>query len=596
MNRLLSVFIAIALLSGCAGEQGKYVRWVERHLTYEDKASYKPEFWEQNVAKALEVRDRMGWDVPEDIFRHFVLPVQVVDRGMDNFRMVYADSLCQRVQGMNMWDAAREINYWCLERAIYGHDSYSKDTPRGTLERGEGACDELTNLYVSALRAAGIPARAGSATWPHAASSHKWAEIWIDGQWHFEGAAEPCEDLDASWMCNGLPKAMMFPVKIFGRYKGPEPVLSKDRHWTVIDNGARYEPRRVTTVTVVDAGGRRVKGATVEFKIFNSGKLVTLYSAKSDRKGQVSLEMGTGAMVVWGCKDGMYGFAKAEREKCTLAINHPVSGGGTSEFTIETPPRVSLPYPKTDEMVARMDTRNHHSDTLRMERHALPPRDSLIKEYRAEARRPFISGGRLVTLGPTKIEIVSDDEITFGDNFGLHQILEDGSTKEIKAPSVSAGSYLAFTEERLIAKSPHIKATVINVPDGATSLSLPLSIPTVPDAELKCLYKMPSTDGVDLGDRPWRIMGLVPDDSSVMSAWIQEIGLDDCRIYKPTDKDNPEYAQSLAAVQDVAAKLGLGDTCLMMTDPEGNVWYAADHWDKDVEWALTATRSALEKR
>ena len=71
-----------------------------------DKIIYSRQFWTDNVEKTLEVRKKMGWKISERDFRYFVLPLRVNNELLDEFRTVWADSLCNRVKGMTMEQAA----------------------------------------------------------------------------------------------------------------------------------------------------------------------------------------------------------------------------------------------------------------------------------------------------------------------------------------------------------------------------------------------------------------------------------------------------------------------------------------------------------
>ena len=56
-----------------------------------DMADYDGEYFLDNVRTSLRAREEMAWgkSVPEDLFRHFVLPIRVNNERMDEFRMVY---------------------------------------------------------------------------------------------------------------------------------------------------------------------------------------------------------------------------------------------------------------------------------------------------------------------------------------------------------------------------------------------------------------------------------------------------------------------------------------------------------------------------
>ena len=50
----------------------------------------------------------MGWNVPEEVFRHFVLPVRVNNESLDSARTVFYRELAPRVKGLSMADAIRK--------------------------------------------------------------------------------------------------------------------------------------------------------------------------------------------------------------------------------------------------------------------------------------------------------------------------------------------------------------------------------------------------------------------------------------------------------------------------------------------------------
>ena len=60
-----------------------------------------------------------GDSIPEDIFRHFVLPVRINNENLDESRMVFFDELKDRVKGLSLYDAVLEVNHWCHEKVIY---------------------------------------------------------------------------------------------------------------------------------------------------------------------------------------------------------------------------------------------------------------------------------------------------------------------------------------------------------------------------------------------------------------------------------------------------------------------------------------------
>lgn len=111
-----------------------------------DMTGYPFRYWVDNVRKTLEVRKNAAWEIPEREFRHFVLPLRVNNEALDNFRTIYADELCARVEGMTLAQAALEINHWCHEMATYAPSDARTLSPTGTIASGLGRCGEESVL------------------------------------------------------------------------------------------------------------------------------------------------------------------------------------------------------------------------------------------------------------------------------------------------------------------------------------------------------------------------------------------------------------------------------------------------------------------
>ena len=331
-----------------------------------DRVMYSEEWWGKNVEKTLEVRRRMGWDVPEREFRHFVLPLRVNNETLDDFRLVYADSLCDRVQGMTMAEAALEVNHWCHERATYRPSDARTSAPVATIRAGYGRCGEESVLAVAALRAAGIPARqVYTPRWAHTDDNHAWVEVYVDGGWHFMGACEPEPVLDLGWFNGAVSRAMLLHTRVFGDYDGPEDVISRTSAYTEINVIRGYVPARRTTVTVVDEQGSPVPDATVEFKIYNYAEYYTVASYSTDSGGKASLDTGLGDIMVWASAGDRFGLAKASSESVTVVLDHRLGEEFSLDFDIVPPAEDPLPSAATAEQVAANAQRLATEDLVR---------------------------------------------------------------------------------------------------------------------------------------------------------------------------------------------------------------------------------------
>ena len=131
------------------------------YMPLSDLADYEPSFYLQQVRYAFKAREEMPWgtDIPEDVFRHFVLVYRVNNENLDTARMVFYRELKDRVKGMTMEEAALEVNHWCHEHVAYRASDSRTSAPLATMRTSLGRCGEESTFTVTALRAVGIPAR-----------------------------------------------------------------------------------------------------------------------------------------------------------------------------------------------------------------------------------------------------------------------------------------------------------------------------------------------------------------------------------------------------------------------------------------------------
>lgn len=350
-------------------EEREAMEFLYASMSSADMGDYTGEYFLDNVRMSLRAREELAWGevVPEDLFRHFVLPVRVNNERMDEFRMVYYDSLRMRVEGLSLHDAALEVNHWCHERATYVPSDSRTSSPMATILTAEGRCGEESTFAVSALRAVGIPARqVYTPRWAHTDSNHAWVEVWIDGKWYFMGACEPEPALNVAWFNQPAARAMLMHTRVYGDYHGPEDVIQKSECYTEINVIDNYAPMRNSVVTVVDAEGKAVEGATVEFKIFNYGEYTTVVTLPTNAEGKVSLHMGLGDMLIWASHEDSFGFGKLAGEAITVKLDK--KEGDIFEFEEDMTPPVpgDIPVDLTDEAIAKNKERLAEEDAIRL--------------------------------------------------------------------------------------------------------------------------------------------------------------------------------------------------------------------------------------
>ena len=341
------------------------------YMPLADITDYSGGFHLMNVQAARRAADEMPWGrmVSEELFRHFVLPVRVNNEALDSARVIFYEELKPRVEHLSMRNAILEVNHWCHEKAVYQPSDARTSSPLATVRTAYGRCGEESTFLVAALRSVGIPARqVYTPRWAHTDDNHAWVEAWADGKWYFLGACEPEPVLNLGWFNAPASRGMLMHTKVFGRYEGPEEVMSVTPNYTEINVIDNYAPTAKAKVTVVDKAGEPVSGALVEFKLYNYAEFYTVARKVSDAAGVASLTAGKGDMLVWASKNGRFGFQKlsfGKQDALTVTLDH--QDGDTFELDMDiVPPVESANLPEvTPEQRAENDRRMAEEDSIR---------------------------------------------------------------------------------------------------------------------------------------------------------------------------------------------------------------------------------------
>ncbi|GHT29214.1 transglutaminase [Bacteroidia bacterium] len=336
-----------------------------------DVTDYSGDFYLENIRASFLARKEMPWGagIPEVIFRHFVLPVRVNNENLDNSRIVFYSELKDRVKGMSLRDAVLEVNHWCHEKVIYTPSDARTSSPLASVKSAYGRCGEESVFTVAALRSVGIPARqVYTPRWAHTDDNHAWVEAWVDGKWYFMGACEPEPVLNMAWFNAPAYRGMLMHTKVFGRYNGPEEIMEQTDCYTEINVIDNYAPTAKAFVTVTDAEGKPIEGATVEFKLYNYAEFCTVSRKSTDAKGQTFLTAGKGDMLVWATKDGRFGFSKVsfgKDETVTVALDKQPGDAFDLPLDIVPPVEGVIPSEATDEQKAANVQRLLEEDRIR---------------------------------------------------------------------------------------------------------------------------------------------------------------------------------------------------------------------------------------
>lgn len=347
----------IAKLKRLSTKEREAIDFLYKYMPLADVTDYQPQFFLDNVRMSMKAQKEMAWgkNVPELLFRHFVLPIRVNNENLDNSRTVFYNELKERIKGLSMKDAILEVNHWCHEKVTYRPSDARTSAPLATMKSAFGRCGEQSTFMVAALRSVGIPARqVYTPRWAHTDDNHAWVEAWADGTWYFLGACEPEPVLNLGWFNAPASRALLMHTKAFGDYRGPEEVLLRTSNYTEINLIGNYGETARIDFAVVDSDGKPVKGAKVDFKIYNYAEFCSVVTKYTDATGKTFLTAGKGDMMAWASYDGMYGFKKVSFGKdsdVTIRLDHKASvaqGNAVvyrDSFDIVSPPeKPNLPF------------------------------------------------------------------------------------------------------------------------------------------------------------------------------------------------------------------------------------------------------------
>ena len=454
-------------------DEQEALKFLYAYMPLADVTDYPTSFFADNVRMSFKARKEMPWgkNVPELLFRHFVVPIRVNNEALDNARSVFYNELKDRIKGMSMMDAIIEVNHWCHEKVTYQPSDARTSAPLATLKTATGRCGEESTFAVAALRAVGIPARqVYTPRWAHTDDNHAWVEAWADGKWYFLGACEPEAVLNLGWFNAPASRAMLMHTRAFGDYNGPEEVMLRTSNFTEINLTSNYAPVAPIDFYVKDSEGKPVENARVEFKIYNYAEFFTAVTKYTDANGHTSLSAGIGDLVVWASKDGKYtyqkvSFGKDKETILTLPEGAPTSSVGALETSAPTKcTYLDIVPPKEDPQLPYVSDEMHKENQRRF---ALE--DSIRKAYTAtfptmeEAKRINERGSEYIFKSRGNKQTIVDFINRHSDNedrvMGILATLSDKDLRDITT-EILEDSYNATTDQL----SPRVEDELITIP------------------------------------------------------------------------------------------------------------------------------------
>ncbi|MBN2597423.1 transglutaminase-like domain-containing protein [Labilibaculum sp.] len=353
-------------------KENEALQFLYAYMPLCDLADYNGDFFLKQVRSSFEARESFEWgkQVPDELFRHFVLPYRVNNENLDSARWVFLKELKPRLKGMSMKEAVLEVNHWCHEKVNYAPTDSRTSGPLSIVRTSWGRCGEESTFTVTALRSVGIPARqVYTPRWAHSDDNHAWVEVWTDGKWSYLGACEPEPDLNMGWFTEPARRAMLVHTKVFGDFEGDYEVVKRSDNFTEINVVENYADVKKIYVQVFDRSGNSVENAKVDFGLYNYAEFYPIASKSTDSNGLAFLTTGLGDLMIWAGKEGEYAGRKInvrQTDTLRLELGRGFYGEQIADLNM-VPPVEKDPYSVDESKKKQNDIRLSYEDSMRMQ-------------------------------------------------------------------------------------------------------------------------------------------------------------------------------------------------------------------------------------
>ena len=298
-------------LSLCSEEEALLIKFFYGTMPLRDAGEYPFEIFLSYVRHALWLRKTIDWckKLPEDLFVHDVLYYRINSEDISDCRIFFYEQLKDRIAGLDEYQAAVEINYWCVEHATYEMADDRTAGPMTMYRSGKGRCGEESTFTVTALRSVGLAARqVYTPRWAHCDDNHAWVEVWVNGEWHFLGACEPEEKLDRGWFTGPAGQALLIHSRTFGDYAAGkrEEVIGRDGAVVCHNVTASYTKTRKLRIQVRKQDNTPAAHAQISVEILNMAEYFPAAVLETDEQGETSIRLGLGDIRLQARSEGKF--------------------------------------------------------------------------------------------------------------------------------------------------------------------------------------------------------------------------------------------------------------------------------------------------
>ncbi|MBP7205997.1 MAG: transglutaminase domain-containing protein [Candidatus Cloacimonetes bacterium] len=281
-------------------------------LAYESDSNLQMADPADILSNYLHVRSLLntrGTQLVPEFFLSYVARQTVSDERIEAYREALLkdglrDILASSADELDLY---RKVSQWCVGRLKFQPTSGRDQSPLDITQKSlVGRCEEMQILFVAAARTVGLPARPASTPWwPHQDNNHAWAEVWLEGAWHYTGDMDAAYYPDQTWFSGLIDKTVLILADGSLPSAGDE-VLVRGKYDCVINSIRNYAGERTRSLTIqtTDEQGFPLPNTSVGVMVVNWAALRPLIWIKTDSEGKFTLSVGRGAFYLAAEKEG----------------------------------------------------------------------------------------------------------------------------------------------------------------------------------------------------------------------------------------------------------------------------------------------------
>ena len=161
--------------------------WLIQNIPHLDRLTVTADILLEHLDYAFESKGKFKYEVPEELFREFILTYRIGSEPVQKWRKKLFDIFYPLVKDKsNPSDVAKTINHWIKENIGKRPDEYfgQVQPPLRTLKGKKGTEEEIAILTTAILKSLGIPGRRARVSFfGEEVGGASWVEIYDAGSW-----------------------------------------------------------------------------------------------------------------------------------------------------------------------------------------------------------------------------------------------------------------------------------------------------------------------------------------------------------------------------------------------------------------------------